>query len=185
MRKKKEGMVRALLDANSSVLAFDYHCDSPLQYARRHLAGGKYKSIWSSLEEVNRLKGGAKTTYPPNSIGVDTVSKEKATFWPLNEWGWTVQHLLGRQDILEALLAPNSDTYVREMLGLTALHMAIIMSHTEAVEILLQRGGDVWARNHCGRTALHLAVKNSAVREIITMLLNAGETREAFAAETL
>ncbi|CAN0298702.1 unnamed protein product, partial [Scytosiphon promiscuus] len=86
----------------------------------------------------------------------------------------------GNLACMEAALSAGADSFVRDDLYATPLHVAASL-HPEAVELLLQHGAEPNAQDSSGRTALHKAVIEWAEPRSVDALLEGGaciETRD-------
>jgi hypothetical protein len=61
------------------------------------------------------------------------------------------------------LLKKGADIEARDEKGMTPLHIALMVGHTEMVKFLLEKGADVNARDDNGWTPLHWAVSGLGV----------------------
>ncbi len=87
---------------------------------------------------------------------------------------------LGRDDLLEPLLARPGAVGRLSYDGWTALHLAAFFGHTTAAQLLLRRGADIDARstNSTSNTPLHAAVAGGRVDAALA-LIDAGATVDA------
>lgn len=94
--------------------------------------------------------------------------------------GWTPLHLatyFGHRDVMECLLARNSDVNAINENGDTPIHKAAFIGREDLVMLLLQHNADVHIINGEGRLPRDMAQNNDAGREIIK-LLKAAEATE-------
>ncbi|KAK9283567.1 hypothetical protein L1049_011815 [Liquidambar formosana] len=74
---------------------------------------------------------------------------------------------------LESLLQKGATMNYRDQYGLTALHIAAIKGHQDAVAILLEYGMSVECQDNEGHSPLHLAVEGGNI-ETVEVLINKG-----------
>ncbi|KAG5664912.1 hypothetical protein KAF25_008646 [Fusarium avenaceum] len=77
----------------------------------------------------------------------------------------------GNLQLTEYLLGCDINLNIRDIYGLTALHIAIVSRHLQITTVLLSRGADVDAEDGTGRTPLMLAVQHT-FRDFVELLLS-------------
>ncbi|XP_076916763.1 protein VAPYRIN-LIKE-like [Bidens hawaiensis] len=96
------------------------------------------------------------------------------------ERGEDVLNAARRGDLLrlESLLESDAGMDFRDQYGLTAIHMAAIKGHKDAVMLLVEFGCDVECVDAEGRTPLHLAVVGGC-KDTVEVLVNRGANLNA------
>uniref|UniRef100_A0A0G4HHJ5 Uncharacterized protein n=1 Tax=Chromera velia CCMP2878 TaxID=1169474 RepID=A0A0G4HHJ5_9ALVE len=106
-------------------------------------------------------------------IGVnerDRLGRTALHYTTREEWGPA-----DNVEIAELLLSHGADIEVREIQGVTVLHMAALYGSVRVARVLLERGADVSAVDDTGRTALHWSVET---RDSVSGEEDEGEGRE-------
>lgn len=97
-------------------------------------------------------------------------------------WSHNSERWSGPPKALKVLVEAGLDVNVRDSLGLTPLHAAVLRSAPESVELLLSHGADVHAKTKDGKTAFDLLDENPRhegdVRQKMERLLRSASTQE-------
>jgi ankyrin repeat protein len=105
----------------------------------------------------------------------------------INSSGATLIHrtaLRSQDDALEVmrlLLAHGADVNVKDLIGMTPLHLVAeswyhpLVEVSEPIQMFMQSGANIDVANKAGRVALHLAVRNSRASAVELLLYHGAE----------
>jgi ankyrin repeat protein len=83
---------------------------------------------------------------------------------------------MGRAEIIQLLIANDTDLEVRDRDGVTALMIAARAGHVDIVELLLDGGADVEAMDRDGESALQIAAKEGKLSIVQTLTEKGADT---------